>query len=67
MIFERCWRIMFRQISVWGSTIRRKYMAAAAGGRRQEPTAQPVALRPGVQGGTFRPELFSSEKGSVLA
>jgi hypothetical protein len=27
---------MFRQISVWGSTRRRKYMATAAGGRRQE-------------------------------
>jgi MFS family permease len=36
MIFERCWRIICRQISVWGSTRRRKYMATAAGERQQE-------------------------------
>jgi hypothetical protein len=36
MIFEGYWRIMFRQISVWGSTRRRNYMATVAGGRRQE-------------------------------
>jgi hypothetical protein len=67
MIFEGYWRIMFRQISVWGSTRRRNYMATVAGGRRPEPNAQPVALRIRVQGGRSRPELFSSEKKSVLA
>src|SRR5215216_6336557 len=29
--------------------------------RRQEPTARPVALRPGVQGGPSRPERFLSQ------
>jgi hypothetical protein len=35
MICERYWRIIFRHISVWGST-RRNYMATATGGQRQE-------------------------------
>jgi MFS family permease len=36
MIFERHWRIMFHQISVWGSARRRNYMTTSAGGRQQE-------------------------------
>jgi hypothetical protein len=35
--------------------------------RRPEPTAQPVALRPGVPDEPSRPELFSSEKVSAPA